>query len=217
LYTTTVLNVYGYEALFLSIREQCRLRVWIVVFWAVTPCNLVGGYQRFVGTYCFHLQSRSESSHELVASIFNVYTTICCVTCIPIVHTWRNNRHKISSMPYSGQISLWVSYTSASLDDHNRIKEPHTARKIQLFQWACTLAIGIDFMNSYFVFWMKYCFEGSRITDTFQTLYWINRAEIGQKRYKILQSISPGVRLQDMGMRCNTMYSQSSTSVLNGF
>jgi hypothetical protein len=27
----------------------------VLLFWAVTPCELVGIYRRFVGTYCFHL------------------------------------------------------------------------------------------------------------------------------------------------------------------
>jgi hypothetical protein len=31
-------------------------KIWTVVFWVVTPCNLVGGYQRFGGTYRAHLQ-----------------------------------------------------------------------------------------------------------------------------------------------------------------
>jgi hypothetical protein len=30
--------------------------MWIVVFWIVTPCSLVGAYQRFGGTYRLHLQ-----------------------------------------------------------------------------------------------------------------------------------------------------------------
>jgi hypothetical protein len=28
----------------------------IMVFWVVTPCDFVGGYQRFGGTYRFHFQ-----------------------------------------------------------------------------------------------------------------------------------------------------------------
>jgi hypothetical protein len=28
------------------------------VFWVVTPCNLVGGYQRFGGRLCLHHQGR---------------------------------------------------------------------------------------------------------------------------------------------------------------
>jgi hypothetical protein len=35
----------------------------IVVFWVVAPFSLVGGYQRFVGTYRFHLQVRSEGDN----------------------------------------------------------------------------------------------------------------------------------------------------------
>jgi hypothetical protein len=38
--------------------------VQIVVFWDVTPCSLVGGYQCLGGTCCLHLQ---VSKHLLVA------------------------------------------------------------------------------------------------------------------------------------------------------
>jgi hypothetical protein len=30
------------------------------VFWVMTPCNLVGGYQYFGGTYCLLLQGQSD-------------------------------------------------------------------------------------------------------------------------------------------------------------
>jgi hypothetical protein len=32
------------------------VKMLIVVFWVVTPCSLVGGYQRLGGTYSFHFQ-----------------------------------------------------------------------------------------------------------------------------------------------------------------
>jgi hypothetical protein len=28
---------------------------WIMLFWVMTPCNLVGGYRRFGVTHCLHL------------------------------------------------------------------------------------------------------------------------------------------------------------------
>jgi hypothetical protein len=37
----------------------------MLIFWVVTPCELVGGYQRFGGTYYIHLQdfdSRDKGS-----------------------------------------------------------------------------------------------------------------------------------------------------------
>jgi hypothetical protein len=34
------------------------VKLWIELLWVVTRCSLVGGYQRFAGTYRFHLQSR---------------------------------------------------------------------------------------------------------------------------------------------------------------
>jgi hypothetical protein len=38
------------------------VKIWILVFWVLMPCSLVGDYQRFEGTYLFLLQSRYESS-----------------------------------------------------------------------------------------------------------------------------------------------------------
>jgi hypothetical protein len=38
----------------------------MVVFWVVTPCGLVGGYQHFGGTYSLHL--RGELKPEVIRS-----------------------------------------------------------------------------------------------------------------------------------------------------
>jgi hypothetical protein len=35
------------------------VKIWVVVFWVMTPCSPVGGYQRFDGTYVVHFQGRS--------------------------------------------------------------------------------------------------------------------------------------------------------------
>jgi hypothetical protein len=35
---------------------KSRLKLWIVVLCIVTPCSLVGGYQRFGGKYHLHLK-----------------------------------------------------------------------------------------------------------------------------------------------------------------
>jgi hypothetical protein len=35
---------------------KVHLRMSVVVFWVVTPCGLVGGQQRFVGTCCLNVQ-----------------------------------------------------------------------------------------------------------------------------------------------------------------
>jgi hypothetical protein len=32
------------------------VKMLMVVFWVVTPCGLVGGYQHFRGTYCLYIQ-----------------------------------------------------------------------------------------------------------------------------------------------------------------
>jgi hypothetical protein len=35
---------------------QRNQHLLVLVFWALTPCGLVGKYQRFGGIYCLHLQ-----------------------------------------------------------------------------------------------------------------------------------------------------------------
>jgi hypothetical protein len=32
------------------------MKMWIVGFWFMMPCRLLGGYQAFGGIYCLHLQ-----------------------------------------------------------------------------------------------------------------------------------------------------------------
>jgi hypothetical protein len=46
----------------------------MLVFWVVTPCGLVGRYQRIGGTYCLHLQPcvRIEKTNIV---IFNAVRT----------------------------------------------------------------------------------------------------------------------------------------------
>jgi hypothetical protein len=61
------------------------VKMLMLVFWIVTPCGLVGRYQRFGGTYCLHLQVFSPkavcSSQTLVSTYkstqhFNLKTKI---------------------------------------------------------------------------------------------------------------------------------------------
>jgi hypothetical protein len=35
----------------------------MVAFWVVTPCGLVGVYQRFEGTYCLHIRGLKTTMH----------------------------------------------------------------------------------------------------------------------------------------------------------
>jgi hypothetical protein len=39
------------------------VKIWIVVVLVMTPCSVVGGYQRFGGTCFLHFQGRSTSTH----------------------------------------------------------------------------------------------------------------------------------------------------------
>jgi hypothetical protein len=46
---------YVCEIWFLALREEHNiLGCHIVVFWVMTLCSLVGGYQHFKGTFCLH-------------------------------------------------------------------------------------------------------------------------------------------------------------------
>jgi len=41
------------------------MKIQFVVFWVVTPCNDVVGYQRFGGSCCLHLHPKAGSSMVL--------------------------------------------------------------------------------------------------------------------------------------------------------
>jgi hypothetical protein len=58
-------NIVVKERIFTHFRQY----VWShclskLVFWVVTPCRLVGRYQRFGGTYCLHLQGWRWIFHD---------------------------------------------------------------------------------------------------------------------------------------------------------
>lgn len=68
LYTIYVIERYqcGNNTVFhSSLQKDEHLKVWslwIVVFWVMMSCTLVGGDQCFRGTCCFYLQGRGEWS-----------------------------------------------------------------------------------------------------------------------------------------------------------
>jgi hypothetical protein len=41
-----------------KIADLTAVTIWIVIFWFMTLCDLVGGHQRFEGTYHLQIQSR---------------------------------------------------------------------------------------------------------------------------------------------------------------
>jgi len=52
----------------------------VEVFWAVTPCSIVVGYQRFGGPCCLHLQGEVSGSWiEIQVEVFWVVTPCCVV------------------------------------------------------------------------------------------------------------------------------------------
>jgi len=47
----------GVKWLYMSFRICFETQIQVVIFWVVTPCNDVVGYQRFGGPCCLHLQN----------------------------------------------------------------------------------------------------------------------------------------------------------------
>jgi hypothetical protein len=47
-----------YYTRFMGSELFVTVKMWIVVFWVVTPCGLEGGYGRFEGIYRLHLQGK---------------------------------------------------------------------------------------------------------------------------------------------------------------
>jgi hypothetical protein len=45
------------------------VKMWIVVSCVVMPFSLLGGYQRFGGTYCLHLQNMEVAGSMAVTCI----------------------------------------------------------------------------------------------------------------------------------------------------
>jgi len=52
------------------------MKILATIFWGVTPCSLVGGYQHFTGAYCLKLQPANKCTKSLL--------NIC--TCLPSTH-----------------------------------------------------------------------------------------------------------------------------------
>jgi hypothetical protein len=53
------------------------VKIHVVVFWVVAPCNVVVGYQRFGGLYCLHLHGIRISYHNTQEQ---KYSTRVCVS-----------------------------------------------------------------------------------------------------------------------------------------
>lgn len=52
--------IIGMKAIFQITFEPCIFFFQIVVFQVVTPCSVIGGYQRFGRTCCFHLKGTTS-------------------------------------------------------------------------------------------------------------------------------------------------------------
>jgi hypothetical protein len=52
----------------------------IAIFWGIRPCYLVGGYTRFGGTYCIHVQMKMKEAIRVRSSETSVFTYICQTT-----------------------------------------------------------------------------------------------------------------------------------------
>jgi hypothetical protein len=42
------------------------VKMWIMVFWVVTPYTLVGGYQNFGDMNCLYFQSKCQTTEQYV-------------------------------------------------------------------------------------------------------------------------------------------------------
>jgi hypothetical protein len=51
---------------YLRLEVLTAVKMTMVIFWAVTQCDFVGGYQSFGGTHCIHLQG--ETNIEAIRS-----------------------------------------------------------------------------------------------------------------------------------------------------
>jgi hypothetical protein len=109
-----------------------------IFFWALTPCLLVGRYQRFGDKYCFHLQGCVVSYDfcfvfsavccDVLCSVCFVLwcnvlscVVLCCVVscsvvlCIPCVKNTPTENMRVAFNFYSGGGDLALSLPSVAL------------------------------------------------------------------------------------------------------
>jgi hypothetical protein len=55
-----------------------KWKMSMLVFWVVTSCGLVGRYQRFGGTYCFHLLSSFKRRAHMRGKYYNNLREMGC-------------------------------------------------------------------------------------------------------------------------------------------
>jgi hypothetical protein len=68
-------HFYGAEISYL--KKQTSL-LSMLIFWAVTAYGLVGGYQRFGGTYCLHLQGfATQKTNFMLFVEYRKQTLVC--------------------------------------------------------------------------------------------------------------------------------------------
>jgi hypothetical protein len=58
----------------------------LLVFWVVIPCGLVGGYQRFGGTYCYHLQFWTHWEDYYLGELERIVVEVVRIT-VPSRHS----------------------------------------------------------------------------------------------------------------------------------
>jgi hypothetical protein len=99
----------------LGTRQTClkaQTFLTIAVFWVVTPCCLVGGYQRFRGTYRLHFQGRRCGNH-LQGYVYRIHLCVALFVLSAIYifnsHTTQalylyNRRRFGTNMPSSGVV-----------------------------------------------------------------------------------------------------------------
>jgi hypothetical protein len=66
-----VRNYENVEWIHLRFDVFTALKICVIVLWIMTPCSMVGGYQRFGGAYCLQLHSRKMEAEWFSGNVGN--------------------------------------------------------------------------------------------------------------------------------------------------
>jgi hypothetical protein len=95
-----------------EIRSSHGSKMSTVVFWVVTPCSLTGSYQRFIKTYCLHLQSLLHAGNHLQDCKFSHLKRLQSML---LLHIYLNFNFCFSLVTGYKQISSQIRSISSTL------------------------------------------------------------------------------------------------------